>query len=133
MKKGCIVASTVIAVLIVLCGIGGYIWQHRVGNAPLIKQVETWVAIYQKNNPDEQVETSNEAWAKALTSDGSGIPNPALVKMVITRGGGKFVDSYGHPLEFNANENGTISVIGAGKDGKLGTDDDESSANVAKP
>lgn len=133
MKKGCIVASIVIAVLIVLCGVGGYIWQMRVGNGPLILQVEEWVAVYQQNNPDEQVENSNEAWAKALTSEGSGIPNVALVKVVISSGNGKFVDSYGHALEFRGNEDGSVSVIGAGKDGKLGTEDDESSADVVQP
>ncbi len=126
MKKGCIIAAVVIAVLIVVCGVVGYIFQQKVGNSPMVAQIETAVAEYQQKHPDAQVETSNEAWAAALTAEDAGISNAMLINFAARSG--QFIDSYKNPLEFTKGADGKISVVSLGKDGKLGTDDDETSS-----
>ncbi len=126
MKKGCTIAAIVIAVLIIFCGVGAYIFQQKIGNSGLILRIEDAIAEYQKHNPGDQVETSNEAWAAALIADDSGVSSAAFLKILVKSGGGKLLDTYQNPLVFNANEDGSISVVSMGKDGKLGTADDES-------
>ncbi len=138
MKKGCIIALVVAAVLALLVGvaviIGAVVLGKKVGeggleflakapNAGAVFAIETAIAEYQRQNPDANVEPTNEAWATALKDfkiGGSGDLSGFIVE-------GKLVDAFQQEVGVSESADGTVVITSPGKDGVLGNEDDVTS------
>ena len=132
MKKGCIIAAIVVAVLAIIgIGVGVYFVKTKgmdFANSGAIFAVEMSIAEYQKANPEAQVAPTNEAWAKAL--EGFKIPGGAGNELDQFVKGGKILDIYQNEMGISQAADGSIKVTSAGPDGILGNEDDVDSSMI---
>lgn len=130
MNKGCIVAMVVVGILVIGCCGAGIFFGVSYGNPAIIMLVEQSIAQYRELYPDRQVESTNEAWFKALTAEDSSISNKEQLRQIAPNG--EFVDLYQTPLKLVQEPEGSIQAISAGRDKKFGTADDETSEKITK-
>lgn len=129
-KKGCIIAAAIVLALALL-GIGGCVYfgmkyGSKFGNAAAALAVESAIEMYRGQNPDEEVPTTNEAWAAKLQDfqmPGAG-SNQNMSQFIRN---GKLVDIYKHEMKLEKDADGKIRATSAGKDGLMGTEDDVTS------
>ena len=102
------------------------------GESLTIVGFEAAIADYRSKNPDAEVELSNEAWVEAILAPDSNV-NPQFsnsVRQISELGEGKYVDQHQNAVKLIKDENGTIRVISAGKDGAFDTEDDVSTDDL---
>lgn len=128
MKKGCIIAIVVVLVLgLIVGGVVVYFASTKGAqavNSGVAFAVETAIEAYQTQNPDAQIPTTNEDWAKAL--EGFSLPDGQNMSELVQNG--KLVDVFQNALKLEEGPDGKIRVISPGKDGEFGTDDDADSS-----
>jgi len=90
MKKGCLIAVAVVVFLAVVVSIGAFVAYKKMGgsvmdiaSAGVLYGVEAGAAAYQAQNPEAQVETTNEAWAAVLKD--FEVEGESLSRIVIER------------------------------------------------
>ena len=133
MKKGCIIAAIVVLVLAII-GVGGCFflgakYGMNFANAGSAFAVEMAIAEYQKQNPDANIEPTNEAWAKAL--EGFTIPGGSGNELEQFVKDGKILDVYQNEMGISQAADGSIKVTSPGKDGILGNEDDVDSSMLS--
>ena len=134
MKKGCVIAAVVVLVLGAI-GIGGCVffgvkYGSKMADAGVAIALETAIAEYRSQNPDAQIEPTNEAWAKAL--EGFQLPGGGANDLAQFIKNGKLVDITQKEVKIDQAPDGSIRVITSGKDGVFGTEDDGDSGMFKK-